>query len=110
MVMDERLIDLLDSTKEDELCIVCCRALGQIASPIAIEPLTRVLVPHGFFLFRKKRNPDLRAAAAYALGQISHPDVRGILAHFVEDKDPRVQDIARSIVSPDESAEDESST
>lgn len=108
--VDERLIDLLDSTKEDELCIVCCRALGQIASPIAIEPLTRVLVPHGFFLFRKNRNPDLRAAAAYALGRISHPDVHGILAHFVDDKDPRVQEIAKSVVSPDEPAEDEKQT
>jgi diguanylate cyclase (GGDEF)-like protein len=34
--VDETLIDLLDSTKEDELCIVCCRALGQIASLAAI--------------------------------------------------------------------------
>jgi diguanylate cyclase (GGDEF)-like protein len=104
--LDETLIDLLDSTKEDELCIVCCRALGQIASPAAIEPLTRLLVAQGFFLFRKNRNPDVRAAAAYAMGQISHPDVRGILAHFVEDKDPRVQEIARSVASPDEPAED----
>jgi len=104
--VDETLIDLLESTREDELCIVCCRALGQIASPHAIDPLTRLLVPKGFFPFRKKRNPDVRAAAAYAIGRISHPDVRGILAHFVDDKDPRVQEIAKSVVSPDESAED----
>jgi HEAT repeat protein len=104
--VDETLMDLLDSTKEDELCIVCCRALGQIASPAAIEPLTRLLVPQGFFPFRRKRHPDVRAAAAYAIGRISHPDVRGILANFVEDKDPRVQEIARSAVVPDESAED----
>jgi diguanylate cyclase (GGDEF)-like protein len=103
---DETLIDLLDSSKEDELCIVCCRALGQIASPAAIDSLTRLLVPQGFFLFRKHRNPDVRAAAAYALGRISHPDVHGILAHFVDDKDPRVQEIARSVLSPNESAQD----
>jgi diguanylate cyclase (GGDEF)-like protein len=106
--VDEALLELLDSTKEDQLCIVCCRALGQIASPNAIEPLTRVLVPQGFFPFRKNRNPDVRAAAAYALGRISHPDVHGILAHFVDDEDPRVQEIARSVVSPDESDEEES--
>ncbi|MGD9074472.1 MAG: diguanylate cyclase [Desulfobacteraceae bacterium] len=104
--VDETLIDLLDSSKEDELCIVCCRALGQIASPAAIDSLTRLLVPQGFFPFRKNRNPDVRAAAAYALGRISHPDVHGILAHFVDDIDPRVQEIARSIVRPDESAQD----
>lgn len=104
--VDETLIDLLESTREDELCIVCCRALGQIATPHAIHPLTRLLAPKGFFPFRKKRNPDVRAAAAYAIGRISHPDVRGILAHFVDDKDPRVQEIAKSVVSPGESAED----
>ncbi len=104
--VDEKLIDLLYSAKEDELSIVCCRALGQIASPAAIEPLTRLLTPQGFFFFRKKRNPDVRAAAAYALGRISHPDVHGILAHFVEDKDPRIQEIARSVIGPDKSAED----
>jgi hypothetical protein len=40
------------------------------------------------------------------MARISHPDVRGILAHFVNDKDPRVQEIARSVASPDEPAED----
>ena len=104
--VDETLIELLESAKEDELCIVCCRALGQIATPHAIDPLTRLLVPKGFFPFRKKRNPDVRAAAAYAIGRISHPDVRGILAHFVDDKDLRVQEIAKSVAGPDESAED----
>lgn len=107
--VDETLIDLLDSTKEDELRIACCRALGQVASAAAIEPLSRLLVPQGFFPFRKRRHPDVRAAAAYAMGRISHPDVRGILAHFVEDKDPRVQEIARSFASPEESAEDQHS-
>jgi HEAT repeat protein len=71
--------------------------------------LSRLLVPQGFFLFRKRRHPDVRAAAAYAMGRISHPDVRGILAHFVDDKDPRVQEIARSFASPEESAEDQHS-
>jgi HEAT repeat protein len=104
--LDETLIDLLDSTKDDDLRIVCCRALGQIASPAAVDPLTRLLVPQGFFPFRKNCHPDVRAAAAYAMARISHPDVRGVLAHFVDDKDPRVQEIARSVASPVESAED----
>jgi diguanylate cyclase (GGDEF)-like protein len=107
--VDETLIDLLDSTKEDELSIVCCRALGQVASAAAIEPLTRLLVPQGFFPFKRKRNPDVRAAAAYAMGRISHPDVRGILAQFADDKDPRVQEIARSVAGPEESAENQQS-
>ena len=101
--VDETLIDLLDSTKEDELCIVCCRALGQIASLAAIEPLSKILVPQGLFPFRKKRNPEVRAAAAFALGQISRPQVSEILAPFVDDRDPRVREIARSVVYPNES-------
>jgi diguanylate cyclase (GGDEF)-like protein len=100
--VDKTLIHLLDSTKEDELCIVCCRALGQIASVAAIEPLSKLLVPKGFFPFRKKRNPEVRAAAAFALGQISNPQVSEILAPFVEDRDPRVREIARSVVHPNE--------
>jgi diguanylate cyclase (GGDEF)-like protein len=97
---DEELIALLDSAQKDEIRTVCCRALGQIASHAAIEPLSKMLLPKGFFLFKKKRSAPLRAAAAFALGQISHPSVSDALAPFVEDEDPRVRDIARAAMRP----------
>jgi len=37
----------------------------------------------------------VRAAAAFALGQISHPKADENLARFAEDRDPRVREIAR---------------
>ena len=54
--------------------------------------------PKGFFLLRKKRSAQVRAAAAFALGQISHPQVTEVLAPLINDEDPRIQEIARSVV------------
>jgi hypothetical protein len=103
--IDEELIALLNSTKEEDLCIVCCRALGQIASHAAIEPLSKILLPKGFFPFRKKRSVEVRAAAAFALGQISHPRVSEVLAPFVDDGDTMIREIAKSVVRPAESSQ-----
>jgi diguanylate cyclase (GGDEF)-like protein len=98
---DEALSTLLSTTKDEELSLACCQALGQIASPTCIEPLSNVLDPKGFFLLRKKRSPQIRAAAAFALGQISHPQVTQVLAPLVDDGDPRVQEIVKSILETD---------
>jgi diguanylate cyclase (GGDEF)-like protein len=93
------LIDLLKSSKDDQLCIACCRALGQVARPASIEPLAAVLMPKRFFFFQKKRHAQLRAAAAVALGQISDRRAAQRLAAFVDDPDPRVREIARSALN-----------
>lgn len=99
---DEALNSLLNATKDEDLSIACCQALGQIASPTSIEPLSNVLAPKGFFLLRKKRSPQVRAAAAFALGQISHPRVVQVLAPMTNDGDPRVQEIVKSILETEE--------
>jgi HEAT repeat protein len=100
---DEALSALLNVTKDEELSLACCQALGQIASPASIEPLSKVLDPKGFFLLRKKRSPQVRAAAAFALGQISHPQVPQVLASLINDGDPRVQEIVKSILETEQS-------
>jgi HEAT repeat protein len=41
----------------------------------------------------------VRAAAASALAQISHPKVAKVLARHLEDRDSRVRQIAREIVN-----------
>jgi HEAT repeat protein len=89
------LIALLNSTDNDQLRIACCRALGQIAKPLCVDSLLKLLLPQRSFIFRKNQNSQVRAAAAFALGQISHPKAAESLARFVDDRDLRVREIAR---------------
>jgi len=91
------LIALLNSTEDDQLRLACCRVLGQIAKPTCIDVLHKLLLPRGMFPFRKNHNSRVRAAAAFALGQISHPKAAESLASFIEDRDPRVREIARKV-------------
>jgi len=93
------LLSLLNSTKEEERLIACCRALGQIPDPASIEPLTKILAPKPRFSLRKKPSAQVRAAAAFALGQISHPRVTEVLAPLAEDHDPRIRQIAQTVVN-----------
>ena len=95
--IENDLIELLNSTDDDQLRIACCRALGQIAKPLCTDSLLKLLLPQRSFIFRKNQNPQVRAAAAYALGQISQSKASASLARFVDDRDPRVREIARRI-------------
>ena len=89
------LVALLNSTDNDQLRIACCRALGQIAKPLCIDSLLKFLRPQRSFFFRKTQNSQVRAASAFALGQISHSKASQSLARYVDDRDPRVREIAR---------------
>ena len=93
------LLSLLESSKEVERLIACCRALGQIANPAAIEPLAKMLSPGSILSLRKRRSSALRATAAFALAQIPHTRVLEVLAPYTDDRDPRVRQIARSRIA-----------
>ena len=93
--IEDDLIELLNATDDDQLRIACCRALGQIAKPLCADSLLKILLPQRSLIFRKNQNPQVRAAAAYALGQISQSKASASLARFVDDRDPRVREIAR---------------
>jgi HEAT repeat protein len=95
----EVLVPLLQSAKDEKRVIASCRALGQIADPASIEPLAQILAPQGFFSLLKKRSPLVRATAAFALAQISHPRVAEVLARHVDDDDDRVRQTARDAVN-----------
>ena len=90
------LVSLLESSKEVERLIACCRALGQIADPAAIEPLAKMLSPGGILSLRKRRSSAVRAAAAFALAQVPDARVSEALAPYTDDRDLRVRQIARS--------------
>ena len=100
----DALVSLMDSTKNTERLIACCRVLGRIGDPAGVEPMAKIMAPGGFFSFRKKKNARVRATAAFALAQIDHPKVAEVLALYVEDRDPRVRQIARDQVSPQNSS------
>jgi HEAT repeat protein len=72
--------------------------LGQIAKPLCIEALYKILVPKRFFFFRKRLNGRLRAAAAFALGQIPHTKAVEYLGQLVEDRDIQIREIARNVL------------
>ena len=95
----EALVSMMDSTQDSERLIACCRVLGQIADPASIESLANIITPGVFFTFRKRKNALVRATAAFALTQIDHPKVAEVLALYVEDRDPRVRQIARDHVN-----------
>jgi HEAT repeat protein len=91
-----RLAGIMKSSKDQALQIACCQALGQVADPAAIEPLTRILAPRGFLRFGKRWPADVRAAAAYALAQISDPRATKALASLAKEADPRLKQLART--------------
>ena len=100
----EVLISLLDSCKESERLIACCQALGRIGDPASIEPLAQIMIPRRFFSLRTKRDPRVRASAAFALTQIAHPRVVEILTTYLEDSDSRIRQIAHDAVSSENSS------
>jgi diguanylate cyclase (GGDEF)-like protein len=95
----EKLISILQSTKERERQIACCQALGLIANPASIESLGKLLESQGFFR-RRRQSAEVRATAALALAQIDHPRAAALLAQYTEDSDPRVKQIANSLKLP----------
>jgi HEAT repeat protein len=91
----EPITSLLESTKDTRLMMACCQALGQIGEPAGVEPLLNILKGRGSFFRRQRRNPQIRATAAFALAHIPHPRVAELLSPFVDDPDARVREIAR---------------
>ncbi|MDE3244280.1 MAG: HEAT repeat domain-containing protein, partial [Nitrospirota bacterium] len=93
--LTSQLVGIMKSAKNPALQVACCQALGRVADPAAVEPLTRILAPKGFLRFRKRWTADVRAAAAYALAQIQDPRADKVLARLAQDADPRLRQLAR---------------
>ena len=93
------LLSLLRNQKKSDLLVGCCRALGQIGDPACVEPLTKILTRRqGLFSRLKSGWAEVRATAAYALSQISHPRAAEVLVSLGNDSDPRVREVAQKIL------------
>ncbi|MBW2705649.1 MAG: HEAT repeat domain-containing protein [Deltaproteobacteria bacterium] len=96
--LEEELITLLNSSKDEQVLVACCRALGQIARPTCIEALSKVLETKRFLFFHKSNSAEVRATAAFALTQIPHSKAAHQLAQLVNDRDPRICQVAQNSV------------
>jgi HEAT repeat protein len=94
--VEKELIALLDSSKDESVLVACCRALGQIARPTSIEALSKILETKNFLFFHKGNSDAVRAAAAFALTQIPHSKATDHLAQLVNDRDPRIRQVAQN--------------
>jgi hypothetical protein len=92
----EALAAIPKTTKDSELVIVCCQALGQIGDEISIAALVKVLKQRRFVFFGRRWSEPVRAMAAMALKQVSDPSARKALIRFRRDSDARVKQIALS--------------
>lgn len=91
------ILDILNKAKEHDLQIACCQTLGQIADPAGVDVLTRILSPKG--LLQKKYSDNLRAVAAFALSQISHPRVIEVMKILSKDDHSLVRQTARAALA-----------
>jgi HEAT repeat protein len=96
---NEKLLSVMQSSKNDELIVACCQSLGLIGDAGSIDHLAMLLASKGF-LRRRRHSAEVRATAALALSQINHPRVALVLANYAHDNDPRVRHIARSFKPP----------
>jgi HEAT repeat protein len=94
--VEKELITLMDSSKDESVLVACCRALGQIARPTCIEALSKILETKRFLFFHRGNSDPVRAAAAFALTQIPHSKATDHLAQLVNDRDPRIRQVAQN--------------
>ena len=87
---------ILDKTRDPELAIVCCQALGQIGDPASVKALVKALGRRRRFGLGRWWPPQVRATAALALAQIRHPWAQDALSKFTRDPEGQVRQIASS--------------
>jgi len=105
--IEEEIISILKAAKSDDIIIACCKVLGQKGSPAAIQALEKILVPRGFLMFKKKRSPEVRSAAASALSRIPDPAVNQTFSAFLNDSDPRIRMMAKTLLGTDSGSQGE---
>jgi len=92
----EVLVPILNSSNNKKRLIACCESLGQIGSSTGIEPLIKILTKKSSFFRRKRKSAEVRATAAFALSQITHPRAARVLASFADDRNSRIREVAQN--------------
>jgi len=90
------LASVLKTAKHPEIAAACCRGLGQLEGPIAVESLGWVLRARKRLTFRRRWDSQVRATAGLALLQIGNQKAAETLLRFAKDRDPRVRGIVSS--------------
>jgi diguanylate cyclase (GGDEF)-like protein len=79
----------------EKIRAAACSAMGQMGLASGVEALAKIVLPRGFWIFKKFNSPYLRSAAAYALAKIPDEKAAQVLAKLTNDKDDRVREAAR---------------
>ncbi len=93
----ETLIAIMEKSEEKEVIVATCRAMGQIADPLFVVPLEKLLLPKRRLLFQKKMETAARVAAVYAVSQIKDSRVTVLLSALAQDPDYRVREVLKSL-------------
>ena len=93
------LVAVLNVTKDPEVAVACCQALGQVKGPVAVEALARVLGRKKFMSFSFVWSDQVRATAAMVLSSLAEPSARTALQRFADDKDPRIRRVAAAALT-----------
>jgi HEAT repeat protein len=89
------LADVQRTSGRADTVIACCRALGQAGSLAGVDALVQVLEERRLRLFGHRWSESVRAAAAGALSQISHPRAAEALGRLTDDPHSWVRNLAR---------------
>ena len=92
----DSLVSLLGETSDAAMAVACCQALGEVGHSAAIDGLAKVLAQRKFLLLTRRWNAEVRAAAAMALKQISHPRATETLSQYASDRAIRVRQLAET--------------
>lgn len=101
----DKIESLMKTAKDKDRLVACCQTLGHIGDPKGVDLLERVLTIQGFLSRRKKNASPIRVAAAVALSFIDDPRAKNILEQCTRDRDPKVRQMAASLVQPSQPAE-----
>jgi len=93
----ETLVSVIEKSGEKEVVIAACRAMGQIADPLFVVPLEKILKPKRRLFFQKKIETVVRVAAVYAISQIKDSRVAPLLSALADDPDYRVREVLKNL-------------